>query len=118
MGKTKTIERDAGWRAHKRAARAAKGIAHRVGIFQPKVARYALIQEARRPFLRPAVDEPSEPQDRAAAELRDEIAAGRDPRPGAKALAETHAVIVRKNIQRQGLIDTGALFDSIEVREK
>lgn len=110
----KSKDVDKGWRRLQRNTAKLAKTRHRVGVFDPAVARYAIHVEGRTPFLRPAADESDPGLDRAAAKIADAI--DKDPAGAAEAFAEAHADRVRKNIEDRGLIDTGALLASIEVR--
>lgn len=108
------IDIDKGYRRAMNQFRFMDRVTLKVGSFDVIVNQYAIVQEARNGFIRDTVDS----SDKLAGEkIRSAILAGLNGRELARQQAEKLAEQIRARIKSLRLIKTGALLDSIEIKE-
>lgn len=109
-------DRDLGRKAaFSRAARFARRL--RVGVFDPEIARYGVIHEMRTRFMRDTFDQRQGVVDQQLDRMHEAVVSGGDVAAAQLEIAEGYAQAYREAIGDEGLVDTGALRGSIEVRE-
>lgn len=118
MSKGGVEDRDLGLRRIMSDARRRFPRAYTVGVHDPEIATYAVVHEMRTRFMRDAFENRIMTEvDGELSRLHDAVIAGQDPKPVQRGIAEGFADDYRGAVSGEGLVDTGALHDSIKVVE-